>query len=160
MRIHAQAVVAISAATVFALLSAIADAHIMFTVDHAAAGSHATIELHVGHGCDGKPTTKIQMLIPEGVSQVKTQAPAGWRVEYVRAGGGRISEVDWLGGTLPANAPTNIELQMLLPAAPGTTLFFKTIQTCEDKTVRWIDLPDAANPAAHLELPAPALLLK
>jgi uncharacterized protein YcnI len=69
-----------------------------------------------------------------------------------------VDEIVWKGGELPDGYYGEFQLRVLMPDAPGTTLWFKTIQNCPDGSIRWIEVPAAGqNP---YELPEPAPFVK
>ena len=59
---------------------------------------------------------------------------------------------------LPDGYRDVFELAMTIPAdAAGTTLYFPTIQTCEQAETPWIDIPSAGQSEDDLEHPAPSV---
>src|SRR5687768_10384949 len=59
-------------------------AHVGLESPQALAGSYHKITLKVAHGCDGNPTSRIRVQIPEGVVGVKTMLKPQWKTEVVR----------------------------------------------------------------------------
>ena len=51
-------------------LAAPAGAHVTATPSTAAAGAYTVVTFSVGHGCEGSPTTKIEIQVPESVLSV------------------------------------------------------------------------------------------
>ena len=51
-------------------LAAPASAHVTATPSTAAAGAYTVVTFSVGHGCEGSPTTKIEIQVPESVLSV------------------------------------------------------------------------------------------
>ena len=151
-----------------ALLVAPASAHVGTIPSEAPAGSSQVVQFKVSHGCDGSPTTRVAIQIPEGVVSVKPQATPGWTIEstvgpitpydnhgeQVTEG---ITEVVWSGGSLPDDQFMTFGLSVKLPDAAGETISFPTVQTCEQGETRWIEI--AAEGGAEPESPAPAVTL-
>ncbi len=160
----------ITAAAGAALLTGapVAGAHVGTSPSEAPAGSRQVIDFRIGHGCDGSPTTKLAIKIPEGVVAVTPEHIAGWTVE-VETGpitpyddhGTQVSEgvtqVTWTGGPLPDGQYQTFGLSLMLPDTPGETVSFPAVQTCEQGETPWIELP--ADGGAEPEHPAPAVVL-
>ena len=158
--------------TAIALFSAApALAHATLDVSDAPAGSFFQFSINVAHGCEGSPTLKVRVRIPDGVAGVKPQPKPGWDVEVrkeklarpIDAGHGRtisetVAEVTWTGKLLDEHFDRFV-LHMKLPDKPGTTLYFPTVQECEKGAQRWIEIPAAGKSAGDLKEPAPALKL-
>ena len=77
-------------AAAFLALSSPALAHVSFENAQAAPNSTYKAVLRIPHGCDGQPTLKVRVRIPEGIVAVKPMPKAGWTLEttkgaYVRA---------------------------------------------------------------------------
>lgn len=147
-------------AGVVASIAGPALAHPVFAQPEAAAGSHWTGELRLGHGCDGSPTTSLRVEIPEALVVVRAQPKPGWTLEIEReplpeplAGEGgrmiteRVTAVTWTG-RLTDDQFDVFGMAARLPDAPGP-LAFDVIQTCEVGVVAWNEAagPDGARPA-------------
>ena len=131
-------------------------AHIDPEPSEAPAGSLQSIGFTVEHGCDGSPTVQLDMLLPEAVLQPVAEAPSGWTGSIADTAEGAV--VTFVGGPLPDDVEGTFRVQMLLPRAAGSTLYFPFVQRCEQGEIRWIDIP--SDPSAdELDEPAPALLL-
>lgn len=161
-----------TAATGAVLLSVTpAFAHITLETSEAPVGSTYRAVLRLGHGCDGNPTTKVSVRVPEGFVSVKPMPKAGWALTTVKGPyqqsyelhGGQVSEgvteITWSGGNLPDEFYDEFvfrgTLAGTLPA--GSTLYFPVIQTCTTGEDAWIEIP--AEGQAEPELPAPGLKL-
>lgn len=149
-----------------------ARAHVSANPNQAAANSYFVTNLRVSHGCEGTSTVTVRVKLPEGVSAVKPQMKPGWTIDLkmrkldkpIDAGHGQtitetIDEVAWRGGPLPDAYYDDFGLRMKLPAAPGTVLYFPTVQECEKGFHRWIETPAAGQKASDLKEPAPSLRL-
>ncbi len=149
-----------------------AHAHATLETKEAPAGSQYKVVLRTPHGCNGSPTIAVKVRIPNGVTEVKPQPKPGWEVEIVTEDPGealddtqdqgaseRISEVHWTGGRLIDAHYDEFIMSVRLPDAPGQTLYFATVQECEQGVERWIDLPDEGQSAEDLDYPAPGVVL-
>jgi uncharacterized protein YcnI len=161
-----------AAGLVFLVFAAPAWAHVTANPGEAAAGGYTYHAFRVGHGCDGSPTTKVAVSIPDGVVSVKPQEVTGWTIAITRgpitpydnhgetvAEG--VKEVSWTGGPLPDDHMQQFGLSMKMPDKPGETIYFPVVQTCQQGVTRWIDIPVAGQdepetPAASVKLLAKA----
>lgn len=156
-----------------ALIPSQAFAHITLESREAPADSYYKAVFSVPHGCDGSPTVRIRVRIPEGVSGVKPQPRVGWELSTVKTKldkpisgdhGATISEVVgevvWGGGKLLDEHFDQFMMQVKLPnAAAGTVLYFPVVQECEKGVNRWIEIPQAGKTARDYKQPAPSVTL-
>ena len=146
-------------------------AHATLDVEQMPSGSYYKAVVNVPHGCDGSPTLKVRVQIPDGVTGVKPQPKAGWQVEIIRAkldkpidaGHGRmisetVRELVWTGRLADDNLE-EFRIQMKLPDRPGQTVWFPIIQECEKGFNRWIEIPAAGKSSDDLKFPAPGVKL-
>jgi len=126
-------------------------AHIDPDPTEAQAGVTLSVGFTVEHGCDGSPTTQLDMRLPDGVTDAAPDPIEGWD--------GSIDEnvVTFVGGPLADDVEETFAVTMTLPATPDTTIYFPFVQRCEEGEIRWIGIP--AEPGDELDEPAPALLL-
>ncbi len=165
-------VLAALTALVSVLMAGPALAHVSITPSEATVGSTAVLEFKVGHGCDGSPTNEVSIQIPAGISAVRAEPIAGWELSYdvgtlpepVESGDETITEgvvsVTWSGGSLPDDHIQRFTIQVGLPAeGEGTTLWFPTVQTCDEGEIAWINIPAAGEDPHSVDEPAPGLAL-
>lgn len=157
-----------------ALLACSAQAHIVLEQKSAPAASYYKASFMVGHGCEGSPTTRISISIPDGVVNVKPMPKPGWQVQarvetlpkpyqlHGKTFTEGVTQVTWTGGPLVDANYDEFVMLTRLPDAPGT-LYFKIVQTCEQGETRWVEIPaegktmrDYKSPAAVLEITPPA----
>lgn len=128
----------------------------------------------VGHGCDGAPTTRISIVIPEGFSGAQPMPKAGWTLstrvgklaQPIESHGKTITEgvqeITWTANGPDNNLPSAYYDEFILrgttPKTPGA-LWFKVTQTCTVGVNAWIEQPvngvstrGLKNPAAVLEV--------
>ena len=162
------AVAALGVAGVLAVTSPAA-AHVVPSETEGAAGSFLTFALRVGHGCDEGNTTKVEVQIPDGIYTATAQVVPGWEIsktsealpEPVDDGhGGQYTERDatvtWEGGPLAHDQLEEFGLSVKLPDTPGETIYFPTIQTCDNgQSNDWIEIPEEGE--EEPESPAPAI---
>jgi len=153
-------------------LASNAAAHITANPREATAGSWFRTALRVSHGCEGAATVAVQVTLPEGVISARPQVKPGWTIETkmrpieppVAGPHGMITEtldqVIWRGGPLPNAYFDEFGLSMRLPDEPGKTLYFPTIQECEDGTSRWTEIPEPGEAWGDRKYPAPFVRIK
>jgi uncharacterized protein YcnI len=94
------------------------------------AGSSSTLMFRPGHGCDGDATNALSVEIPAGVTGVKAQPKAGWKLSTSNEG----KTITWSGGALPDDQFDEFGLRVTWPkAAVGSAAqkyYFKAVQTC------------------------------
>jgi periplasmic copper chaperone A len=164
--------VAVSAAAGVLLVSVPALAHITTTPDSAAAGSAAVLTFHVPNEEAAADTTKVDIRIPTDhpIAQLLVKPVLGWTIsvrtvtlpkpvvtddgQFTQA----VSEVIWSGGQIRPGQFQDFTVSAD-PLPQGVSeLAFKAIQTYSNgNVVRWIDLPQAGQPAP--DHPAPVLTL-
>lgn len=164
----------IPAAALFAIGSTAAFAHVTLESQQARVSSSYKAVFRVGHGCEGKPTIKVRVQIPEGVVSVKPQPKAGWTLEKIRGKYSKpynyrgapiiegVREVVWSGGVLLDDEYDEFVLRAYLTGdlKPGAMLYFPVVQECPDGAAdRWIEIPAEGKSARDYEQPAPGLKL-
>jgi uncharacterized protein YcnI len=149
-----------------------AAAHVVLENTQAVAGTYYKATFGVGHGCEGTPTLRLRVRIPDGITSVKPQPKPGWEVATVKEKlekpissdhGATITEVVrevvWSGGRLLDEHFDQFAMQVRLPATPGTTIYFPVVQECEKGVHRWIEIPEPGKTSRDYKEPAPALRL-
>ncbi|HVV94995.1 MAG TPA: YcnI family protein [Hyphomicrobiales bacterium] len=157
----------------FMLAASAASAHITLAVPEATVGTFYKAVFRVPHGCDGEPTLKVRVRIPDGVIGVKPQPKPGWTLSTVigkypapvafmhgQTLAEGVKEVDW-SGRLPDDDYDEFAVFAYLGDAlkPGTRLYWPAVQECAKGANRWIEIPAAGQDAEKLEHPAPSLEL-
>jgi len=160
-------------ACVGALGAGTASAHVAPDKTEVAAGSYTDVQLGVPHGCDGSPTTKIEVQIPEALDAVTPYVVPGWTGAVTKAkldppvkseSGDEITERDsvvtWTaepGNELPDHWKIQFGLSFKVPDQEGEALEFKTIQTCEEGSTSWTEeTPEGGEEPEH---PAPTVMI-
>lgn len=160
-----------------ALLAGAAPAfsHIVLENRSAPAGSSYKAVFLVGHGCQGSATTGVAVQIPAGFLGAKPYPKAGWTVSAQLGKlakphdnhGKRVTEdvtvVSWKAATPEAALPDTFfdefVLRGKLPASPGP-LWFKVLQTCENGSNDWSEIPASGSSTQGLKSPAALLEVK
>lgn len=127
-----------------------ASAHIHTDPASVQAGSKATVGFIVEHGCSGSPTTKVEIQLPDGATDIAGVDAAG----FTSSVDGRV--VTFSGGTLPDGQEQAFSVRFTVPDSPGDVPV-KLIQTCEQGSLEWIELQPAGAPEP--EHPAPILTI-
>ncbi len=149
------------------LLSSSAFAHASITPSTAMAGASVKVAISIPHGCDGAPTDKVTVVVPEGFVSAKPQVKAGWQAEVATgdyagsyevhgqpATSGAVS-VTWSGGSIPDDQFDEFVLQGTVSS--DAPLAFATTQWCGTDSVAWDQIAAAGQDAHALEHPAPVL---
>lgn len=157
------------AAALFAV-STPAFAHVSFETAQAIPNATYKAVLRVSHGCDGQPTLKVRVRIPEGVVAVKPMPKAGWKLEtakgsYVRAyqvNGETVSEgvtdIVWTGSLDDAFYDEFVFQARFTDAyQPGAVVYFPVVQECDKGTQEWVQVPAAGEDPHALAAPAPGV---
>ena len=161
----------VAALAATALLSAVpASAHVTVAPSTTDAGASAVVRFSVGHGCEGSPTTRVEIRIPDSIYAVTPTRNPFWKVSVetepvdppvTDAHGTAITErvtsvVYRALAALPDGQRDTFDLALHLPDATGSALVFPTVQTCETGESAWIEVPAEGQDAEELSLPAPA----
>jgi uncharacterized protein YcnI len=154
----------------FLLLGATtASAHVGVTPSVTAAGSYSILTFSVPHGCDGSPTTKVSIQIPEQFTSVTPTVNPNWQVQKVMtklaqpitdSHGNqvteRVGEVVYTAKTpLPDGYRDALALSVKLPENAGEKLVFPTVQTCAKGETAWVEVAKEGQSEDDLEAPAP-----
>lgn len=164
---------ATGALAIVALSAGAASAHVTVTPNTTAAGSYAVLTFSVGHGCEGSPTTKLAIAMPEEIPSVTPTVNPNWTVEKVAekldepikdAHGNeiteRIAQVVYTAKTpLPEGYRDTVELSVQLPEAAGETLTFPVVQSCAQGQTGWTETAADGQDAEELEHPAPTVTI-
>lgn len=150
--------------------SGAAFAHATLEVKQAAPKSSYKAIMRIGHGCEGSPTLKVRIQVPEGYVNVKPMPKAGWTIETVVGKYGKeydtghakitegVKEVIWTGKLLDAHYDEFVLTGTIDGSvSPNTTMWFPTVQECEKGFNRWIEIPAAGKSSGDYKEPAPGL---
>lgn len=139
-----------------------ASAHVTVTPSDTAAGSYALLTFATSHGCEGSPTTKMTIDIPESIISVSPTVNPNWTIEKISTGEGdaaRVSQIVYTAITpLEDGLRDTFVLSAKLPDdAAGETLEFPVLQSCAVGETSWSETSVAGE--AEPELPAPFIVL-
>lgn len=164
---------ALAAAAALILGGAVAaNAHVSIAEGPVEAGAYEILTLGVPHGCDGAATTKVAIQIPEGINAVTPTRNSLYTVEKVMedldtpiadSHGNevteRVAQVVYTATTpLPDGQRDAFELSLQIPEdAADTTLYFPTVQTCEQGETAWVQIPEEGQDGHDLDAPAPSV---
>ncbi|GAB4216099.1 MAG: YcnI family protein [Synechococcales cyanobacterium] len=148
-----------------------AAAHVTVSPDTAPADSYAKLTFRVAHGCEGSPTVRVRVQIPDGLVSVRPMVHPLWKVSIVKKplatpyeSHGKmitetVGEVVWAEGSLPDGLMDEFSLSVKLPNQPGQTVTIPVVQECEKGVYRWIQVAQPGEDPDSLEEPAPLLKL-
>ncbi len=148
-----------------------------------AANAHATLEqsqgysgkgykavVRIGHGCEGKPTIKVRIKVPEGLVSVKPMPKPGWSIEKIKGAYARsyelhgnavkegVTEIVFSGNSLADDEYDEFVIRgTVAKELPlGTRVYVPVVQECTDGAAeRWIEIPAAGKSSDDYESPAP-----
>ncbi len=146
--------------------------HVALADRSAPAGSAYKAVFLVGHGCDGSATTGIAVQIPAGFQGARPYPKAGWTLAVKKAtlaqpydSHGKpvtedVSVVSWTAASREAALQDayfdEFMLRGTLPQAAGP-LWFKVLQTCENGSNDWREVPASGLSTKGLKTPAALL---
>lgn len=153
------------------LLTSAAFAHATLDRKEAAPNTAYRGVVQINHGCDGRPTTRVSVTIPEGMVGAKPMPKSGWRITTTRGAyakpypsfHGTVSEgvtaITWTGGELPDDEIDEFTFFARVSDAfpPGATVYFPVEQDCAAGGYRWSEIPAAGQSARDLKAPAPGV---
>jgi uncharacterized protein YcnI len=147
-------------------------AHVSFETAQAAPNSTFKGVLRIPHGCDGQPTQKVRIRIPEGVIDAKPMPKAGWTLETTKAPYAKtyqlfgkpvaegVTEIVWSGSLEDGYYDEFVFQARITDAFPdGATVYFPVVQTCPNGSEEWTQIPAAGQDPHSLEAPAPGVKL-
>lgn len=143
--------------------------HVVLENKSAPASSSYKAVFLIGHGCQGSATTGVAVQIPTGFLGAKPYPKAGWMVSTqlgqlakpYDSHGKRVTEdvtlVSWKAATREAALPDaffdEFVLRGKLPESAGP-LWFKVLQTCENGSNDWSEVPISGTGTQGLTSPA------
>lgn len=164
---------AVAGGTAALLLAGVgpASAHVTVTPDKTTANGYAVLNFAFSHGCEGAPTTKITITLPQELNDAAPTVNPNWTVEKVTetlaeprtlSDGSSITKrtsqiVYTAKEPLADGLRDSMALSAKLPDAAGTTLYFPTLQTCASGQTDWAELPAEGQDPHDLDAPAPSI---
>ncbi|HEU4622201.1 MAG TPA: YcnI family protein [Burkholderiaceae bacterium] len=145
-----------------------ANAHVVLEQKSAVAGSYYKATFMVGHGCDGRATTSVNVKLPPGIESARPQPKAGWTVAvrmeklatpvvlHGKTYDERVAEITWTGGPLDAAHYDEFVVLAKLPKQTGPLAFGFTQYCGNDAKLEWTGPAGSSSPAPVLELTEPA----
>jgi copper(I)-binding protein len=143
--------------------------HIVLETSSAAAGSTYKAVFQVGHGCQGSATTGVTVQIPAGFQGARPYPKAGWALalkkakldkpyeQYGKPVTEDVTSVSWKAASkevyLQDAFYDEFMLRGKLPNATGP-LWFKVLQTCENGSADWSEVPASGTSMKGLKFPA------
>lgn len=145
-------------------------AHVTLETQQAAPNSIYRATFRVPHGCDGAPTIRVTVRLPEGVTGALPMPKPGWTLRTVPradapppSGHGAVvplAEVIWEGGRLENAHYDEFVIRLRLPNTPGELVYIPVVQDCPDgKQAAWTEIPEPGRRITDYRMPAPAVRL-
>ena len=130
----------------FTGFAAPAFAHMTFETPQSEPGAAYRGVLVLPHGCDGAPTDRVRVVVPEGFEDVTAEAKDGWTLSVTGAA------IEWSGGSVPDDATERFAFSgTFADTLARTDIVFPIEQHCGDAALGWepaVSLGDA-EPAGH-----------
>lgn len=143
--------IAVAAAVGVALcIAGPASAHIHTDPEEVKAATENTVGFVIEHGCEGSPTTQIELQLPDGVTGISAEDQDGFTASV----DGQV--VEFTGGSLPDGTEHSFTVTFTAPSEAGT-IDIPLIQTCEEGQSDWIEPEVEGQPEP--EYPAPQLVV-
>jgi uncharacterized protein YcnI len=121
-------------------------AHIVVKPSEAGIASYQTFTVGVPSESQAA-TVGLKILVPNGVKNVTPNVKPGWSIE-VKKIGDKVSEINWIGGSIPSGQRDDFAFSAQVPAKE-TTLVWKAYQTYDNgEVVEWIHSPTSASKEA------------
>lgn len=143
-------------------------AHVTLDNQQAIAGSYYKAILKITHGCDGSPTKRVVVDIPEGFKGAKPMVKPSWEINiqkeklvkpYVSHGKTiheDVTRIEWSGGLIPAAYYDEFVLVGQLSETPGN-LYWKVTQICDTGKMEWVEIPASGKSMKDYKFPAAVL---
>ena len=114
-------------------LPLVASAHSVVTPSETLVSKYETFTLGVPVE---KPmaTVGIRLLVPDTLDNVMPYVKPGWNVKVTKNAAGKVTELEWTGGSIPAEEKDSFQFSARTPTAP-TQLIWKAYQTYIGGTV-------------------------
>ena len=135
-------IAAVTATAVSLFLAGPAFAHIHTDPAAVQAGTDATVGFIVEHGCAGSPTTKVEIQMPDGFTNIEGIDGGGFTATV----DGQV--VTFAGATLPDKTEQAFKVSFTAPDEPGEVPV-KLVQTCEQGSNDWIQVQAEGEPEAQ-----------
>lgn len=91
------------------------------------------------------PAVGIRLNIPEGLDYVSPTVKPGWKVDIKKNSDGKVTELAWSSGSIPAGQRDDFTFSAKVPTTSGT-LQWKAYQTYKDGSVVSWDLDADKQP--------------
>jgi len=152
------------------LVASAAQAHAVLERKQASPGAPYRGVVQIMHGCDGKPTTKVSVSIPEGLIGAKPMPKPGWTLTMTRGAYAKtytthhgtasegVTAITWSGGSLPDDQVDEFTFlaQVADTFEPGATVYVPVQQECSEGSYSWSEIPKPGQDAHDLKAAAPA----
>ena len=148
-----------------------ASAHVEATPDKTAANSYALLTFGIPHGCATSGTTKMTITLPAELNDAQPTVNPNWTAQKIvehlpkpkKLANGtsitkRTSQIVYTAKTpLDPELRDTLVLSVQLPDTAGRTLYFPTLQTCQQGQTDWSQIPKEGQDEESLKSPAPSV---
>lgn len=140
----------IPAISFLSLCAPLAFAHVSVAPASVEAGQTWRGVVHVSHGCDGAPTTAVEVNLPATATQVRASASLGWQMQQ------SATKVAWTaepGNSLPVKEKGEFPLEFQAPRQTGP-MWIGVTQKCGATAINWFDVPSQGTSTEGMKTPA------
>lgn len=135
---------AASLALLFASVTSVF-AHVVVKPDQVGVAKSQIFSVEVPTEKDN-PTIALRLVLPNGLQEVAPGVKPGWTIA-TKKDGDNVTEIDWTGGSVPAEQLDTFSFRAQVPAK-ATTLQWKAYQTYSDgSVVSWDQKPNGSADA-------------
>lgn len=145
-------------------------AHAAVTSGTGFVNAYYQVDLAIPHGCDGADTYRIEVSIPTELTSIRAVlGELGYAEMETDPATGNITKLAWEKSKTDLlesdNHAYNLSFRTKLPETPFTTLYFPTIQYCQDtqgveSTAEWVGMGGHDHNGGDTDVkPAPKLFI-
>lgn len=129
------------------IIPATAFAHVVVLPDSVGVSKFQTFTTSVPNEKE-VAVTALRVVIPDGLKEVSPTVKPGWQIDTKKSSDGTaVTEIDWTGGSIPAEQRDDFTFSAQVPAQV-TTLKWKAYQTYADGSiVSWDQEPKGSDDA-------------
>ncbi len=125
----------------FVALTSVASAHSTVTPSQTFTAKNETYAISVPTEKE-VPTIAVRLLVPAELDRVTPLVKPGWRISITKDAAGKVTQITWTGGSIPAGQKDLFQFSARAPQQP-TTLVWKVYQTYQGgEIVAWDQDPN------------------
>ncbi|MEI6478138.1 MAG: DUF1775 domain-containing protein [bacterium] len=127
------------------LSAGVASAHVVITPSQVGVATTQTFSISVPNEKDNVSVTGLRLVLPGGLADVMPTVQLGWNIATKADDKGKLTEISWIGGVIPAGQRLDFTFRAQVPGTQGA-LNWKAYQTFSDGTITsWDQAPVAGR---------------